>query len=106
MGLDLRQVTPLLLHTFCWDRGILDYKFFGYAVCALPVEEVRHYWLRAPDKAENREFVSHDVNDRAAVRRLVQGMLSSREEWSNEARMCTIMSLLHARRLSMSDLMT
>jgi hypothetical protein len=105
MGLDLRQVagsTPIL-HTFCWDREILDYSFFGYVVCPLGVEEVRNCWQHAADKSENRDLVSRDVHDREAVARLIREMFSSRKDWSDEACMCTLMSVLHLRRMSVQD---
>lgn len=106
MGIDLRQVegsTPIL-HTFCWDREILDYSFFGYVVCQLGVEEVRNYWLHAPDKSENRNLVGQDVHDREAVAQLIRSMSSNRQAWSDEACVCTLMSVLHLKRMSVHDL--
>jgi len=106
MGLDLRQVvgSKPVLHTLCWDKEILDYKFSGYVICPLAAEEVRDYWHHAPDKSENREFISQDVNNREATIRLIQHMQKYRENWSDEARTCTLMSLLHMKHLTVSDL--
>ena len=106
MGLDYRQLSDPepILHTFCWDREILDYKFFGYVVSPLPFEVVKFFWKHATDKAENRDIFPHDVHNQIGVSRLIERMLRNRTQWSPEVCMCTLMSLLHMKRLSMTDL--
>lgn len=106
MGIDLRQVTGAepKLHSLTWDPDMLDYKFFGYVVCALAGEEVRALWRHAADKSESRSVEIVDVHDKAAAIRLVSKMSQDRDTWSDEARVCTIMSLVHVGRLSFDDL--
>jgi hypothetical protein len=106
MGLELRQVEQGVptLHSLAWDSGILDYKFFGYVSCALAQEEIKAMWRQAPDKAENREIEFVDVHDTRAAVRLVTRMREAEDQWSDEARFGTIMSLVHVGRLSMKEL--
>lgn len=106
MGLDLRQVEggAPILHSLTWDPRMLDYKFFGYVVCALASEEVRVLWKHAADKSENRSIEVVDVCDRAAAIRLIKKMNDAEDAWSDEARLCTVMSLVHIGRISMDDL--
>lgn len=105
MGLELRQVEQAVptLHSLAWDPGILDYKFFGYVSCALAQEEIRSLWRRASDKSENRELEFVDVHDSKAAARLVAQMSEAVDQWSDEARFGTIMSLVSIGRLSMEE---
>lgn len=106
MGLEMSQVDQVqpTLHSLAWDTGILDYKFFGYVTCALAQEEVRAMWRQASDRSESRELVFVDVHDTLAATQLVDQMRETSEQWSDEARFGTIMSLVHVGRLSIKEL--
>jgi len=61
-------------------------------------------WRQAPDRSENRQIEFVDVHNTSAAIRLIGQMRETADQWSDEARFGTIMSLVHIGRLSMKEL--
>ena len=89
------------LHSFVWDRRILDYKFFGYVVSSLSRAELeQRCWVNAPDRHENRELFFVECRTRKQCADVVRAIASHKSEWSSEAILSTILSLLYFKDLS------
>lgn len=88
------------LHSFVWDTRILDYKFFGYAVSPLSRTELeQRCWTHASDRHENRELFFVECRTRKQCVNIIRTIESHRSEWSSEAILCTILSLLHLKNI-------
>lgn len=94
----------LKLHTLAWATDLLDFKFFGHAVTPLSSGAFTARHQDAPDRSEGDSLVLFDVSTRARCRSLLQAMRSNPNDWSPEAVVCTLRSLLTLRRITPSDL--
>jgi hypothetical protein len=88
------------LHSLVWDTRILDYKFFGYAVSPISRTELeQRCWTHASDRHENRELFFVECRTRKQCVNIIRTIESHRNEWSSEAILCTILSLLHFKNI-------
>lgn len=94
----------LYLHSFVWDSRILDYKFFGYTVNTLSRSDVKRAWINAPDRHENYELLYYDCGNLNQTKKIVSELVLNRENWSSESILCTLLSLLHLRKISSEEL--
>lgn len=86
------------LHSLVWDKGICDFKVFGYVILDVAYESIVDMWRKASDKAENAELIWQDIRSYSERRAVIKSMLENTavSEWSPEARHCTLYSILHA----------
>lgn len=94
------------LHSFVWDRPLLDYKFFGWVQTPLPRHLVAARWERAPDRpheSEETEPIFEPITSRSACLELVRRIWTNREDWSPEAAYCTVWTLISLNRISVDD---
>lgn len=94
----------IVLHTLAWDNRTRDYNFFGYVVTPQSRGEVKQDWTAAPDRHENRDVLFIDVGNKTQCLNLVEQMARQRTEWSSEAIICTLRSLLYFRKVAPEDL--
>ena len=96
MGFYHRDVTKytIVLHSFVWDRRILDYKFFSYVVTDLSRSEIEKRWEEAPDKHENSKPFYFDTRSSADGIDLLKKLVQNKDEWSLEAIFSTVRSML------------
>lgn len=85
----------LVLHTFSWDTRILDYKFFGFATSSISRNEVQQRWTFASDRHEAWSLIFVDIKTRRKRANFVRDMVEHRHDWSSEAILCTVRSMLH-----------
>ncbi|MBP7176976.1 MAG: hypothetical protein KBA53_12280 [Thermoclostridium sp.] len=90
----------LILHTFTWDKHLLDYKFFGACKTSLSREQTRSSWIQASDKNENSEIFFLPCKSEYQVKEILKGMSENQAEWSDECVYRTIYSMLHLGKLS------
>jgi len=100
---DIRNV-DITLHSFAWDKRILDYKFFGCVVTSLAWADVWRKWETALDRHESRELFNVPIASRDQCRQVLKRISDERDAWGVEAVFCTIQSLLYLEKLRTSDL--
>jgi hypothetical protein len=100
---DLQNIS-VRIHTLAWDTDLLDFKFFGYAVTSLSSGELANRHQAAPDRSEGEVFATFDVSTHARCGALLQSMRANPSDWSPEAVVCTLRTLLALRRILLSDL--
>ncbi len=94
----------IIMHSFVWDKRILDYKFFGYVISDKPKSSVMQSWMYAPDRHESWEINLHRLQVNAVkCRALIEEIFTHRDQWASESALCTIRSLLHSRKISPRD---
>ena len=94
----------LVIHSFVWDKRILDYKFFGYFINGMSQLDVQRSWDQAPDKHEFKKLTFHDTSNRERCLKIVQDMVVDRNKWGSECILCTIRSLLYTKKITTEDL--
>ena len=97
MGLTHSDIdeSELVLHSFAWDTRILDYKFFGYAKSPLLRAEIQQRWTFAPDRHESWSLDFVDVKSQRQRAQLIRDLVAHKQDWSSEALLCTVRSMLH-----------
>lgn len=105
MGIAFEEKTmTLVLHTFTWDRRILDYKFFGYVNTPLSRFDTENAWLAAPDKNENLSIEFHPCSNKEQIKAFITQLILSKGDWSDECILCTIYSLFHLKQIPVKDM--
>lgn len=105
MGIAFDDKTmKLVLHTFTWDRRILDYKFFGYVRTPLSRFDTENAWMAAQDKSENLSIEFHPCSDKEQIKTLITQLISNKGDWSDECILCTIYSLLHLKQIPVKNM--
>jgi hypothetical protein len=93
----------LVLHSFVWDRRILDYKFFGYVVNAFSQADIRKAWINASDRHESWELIFYQCSNEKQIAQLLYELISNKETWASECILCTVLSLLNLRKITPSE---
>jgi hypothetical protein len=96
IGIEPTAIHPITiqLHTFVWDRRILDYKMFGYAVVDLSRADIERAFVKAPDFTESKGIFFLETSNVYQCRDVVEKIIRERNNWSSEAIFCTLASLL------------
>lgn len=99
------ETFKIVLHSLAWATDIRDHKFFGFAQTPLTASDVKYRWQHAPDRSENRDIYFVGVSSTQACLRFWAEVVSNTSEWSPEALLCTMRSLLISGKLTPSDLL-
>lgn len=83
----------IVLHSLTWDRRMLDYKFFGYAISPLSRNELLQRWTSAPDRHESSQIHFVACRTRQQRQRLLAHISSQRDAWTEEAVFSSLRSL-------------
>lgn len=105
IGLDEgKDDIEIALHTFCWDRHIYDYKFFGIAKSKMDFSEIEHRWRSAaPDKSESRSLIRISLTNAREIKNFSSDIFKNKN-FSAEAKLSSIMGLIYLKKLSIREL--
>jgi len=88
------EASRIVLHSFVFDKRILDYKIFGYVLSPLSRTEVIRRWERAPDRHETKRPFWMSVPDSDAMAVIVRFLHQNRDDLTSEAGLATIRTFL------------
>ncbi len=94
----------ICLHSFVWDKRLLDYMFFGYVISDLSRSQIERQWLEAEDRHENKNINFVSVKDKSDCLTLLEDIKLNRDKWSLEALFSTLRTLIITRKVEWSDI--
>jgi hypothetical protein len=93
------------LHSLIYDNRVLDYKFFGYFISDLSVEQVKQTWKEKSIDKEHTELQIVDVSTKKKCKELIKRIVEDRDNWAMECIFSTSRSLLFMGKLSIDELL-
>lgn len=107
MGFQASEIDEMevRIHSFVFDSKLLDFKFFGVAETPLSAAEVRARWENATDRSETSEMEFISIGKDGECKKVLETIVSERDQWSDEAVFCTVNTLLCLEKLRPTDVL-